>query len=306
MPHQISPLGRSLYFSFKGNECLYRGFEGERVLVDAEGPGVLRVIRSEPALTYVRDGETTKEFPPLFRDTLTVNTSATGVVEAEICFELPVDATESELIEVENRYCGAGWLIRSSGRCQIDGRHEWIETMQSRSPVPIFSTLEGEGKFTILRDSSSILVLADAWDIDDSPALAQRGWTVQNMSKLRELASTFPDGTPRTAQIASHLNAAQWTSPIPENNRGLILRRTFDRFHGRQRARVHVDGKLVGVWYEPSEDRLNRWAVSDLGIPADATAGKTSITITIDPPSGVSLWSVSRMEIWALTDAKRF
>jgi hypothetical protein len=199
--------------------------------------------------------------------------------------------------EFYNEYSGAGWLVGGEGKWQLDDRNEWVEP---KGPAPIFRSAKGKGRLQVVADTRTRCILADAWDIDDADALKQRGWTVQNMSKLRPLDSRFADGSSRNAMVASHLNAGHWTSPIPPDNMGIVLRRYYDRFHGRQRARIHVDGETVGVWYEPREDRIQRWAVSDFGIPATSTVGKSSLRITVDPPSGVSLWSVSRVEVWAL------
>ena len=88
---------------------------------------------------------------------------------------------------------------------------------------------------------------------------------------------------------------------IITENKGLILRKRFDRFHGRQRARVFVDGQFAGWWYEAGENRIHRWGVTDFGIDGRFTKGKDSVLITIEPPAGVPLWSVSRLDLFALT-----
>ena len=63
---------------------------------------------------------------------------------------------------------------------------------------------------------------------------------------------------------------------------------------------MFVDGVFAGVWYEPGEDRVRRWHVSDFGVEASLSAGKTQVRITIEPPAGVALWSLSQFELFAL------
>jgi hypothetical protein len=303
MAPQISSLSCSCRFSFAESDCLYRGFNGERILVDCEQAGTLFVHRVDPRLTLVRGGQTVQEFPLVFRDTLMLGTPEEGAFLADVQSEIPSSVMDLEPRRCVDRFEGAGWLIGGQGICQIDSRHEPISVGEFDRPIPIFSSLIGAGVFEVVPDPSTTCVLADAWDIADVEGLKQRGWTVQNISRLRQLDSEFSDGANRVAQVASHLNAAVWTSPIPENNKGIFLRKYYDRFHGRQRARVFVDGEVVGVWYLPRENRLRRWAVSDFGLPPSVSAGKSCLSVSIDPPSGVSLWSVSRVEIWALVPA---
>jgi len=103
---------------------------------------------------------------------------------------------------------------------------------------------------------------------------------------------------PRT--ILSHLNEASFTVQTPTETEGLILVKIYDRFHGRQRARVLVDGTDTGIWYEPHQDRTHRWAWGYYGIPKEHLKPNETQTITIDPPSGTPLWSVGRIEVWNL------
>ncbi len=301
MPPKILPLSRSVQFYFDNGECLYRGFNGERVLVDVEGEGTLLKPRSDLPLTVVRDGQPTKEFPTVFRYSLTVSSEHQGELMAEVTTGVPRLDPTTPHITVSDSYEGAGWIVGGEGKCQVDARHEWLDLARIGGPVPVRSSVQGVGRFILIPLPETRCQLVDAWDIEDTLALKERDWTVQNMSKLRGLDSYFSDGVSRFGQVASHLNAGRWSSRIPAEHEGIILRRYYDRFHGRQRARVHVNGNLVGVWYEPREDRVNRWAISDFGIPLAATKGRSFLEITIDPPSGVSLWSVSRMEVWALT-----
>jgi hypothetical protein len=76
------------------------------------------------------------------------------------------------------------------------------------------------------------------------------------------------------------------------------LRKVYDAFHGRQRARVLIDSEPLGIWFLPVEDRLNRWRVAEFGVPVPA--GKQRLRLTIDPLAGSALWSLSEFQIFGL------
>jgi hypothetical protein len=298
MASKIHPTNRARRYRFDSQGCLYRDFGGRRVVVDAEGEGEIFSVPTNPELTLVRDGFESKEFPLLFRDSLVGTLSGSEPVETWALFGEPL-AEPLEWRKAGGSLAGAGWLKNPQARVMLDDSHEWLEAVPDGLALPFFKSVRTEGSWDhAVADVAC--ELADAWDIDDEAALKGRGWKVQNISRLRELDSRFEDGAARRAQVASHLNVAAWRSPIPPKNEGLILRKIFDRFHGRQRARVTIDGELAGVWYEPGENRDQRWAISDYGVAAELTRGKSSIEIAVSPTPGTALWSVSRTEIFAL------
>ncbi len=119
--------------------------------------------------------------------------------------------------------------------------------------------------------------------------------SVQNMSEVSELASCDEEGRALSAPVAAHLNRMEIPIDL-DGVSGLTLVKSFDRFHGRQRARVLLGGTCVGVWYEPFQNRVCRWGLGWLGvrIPDDV---KGPTVLAIDPPPGTPLWSVSSLEL---------
>jgi hypothetical protein len=182
-----------------------------------------------------------------------------------------------------------------------DEKHELTSEPSSDFPVPFFRSLAGSGAARIVASSSDCRLL-DAFDIGDSGSLKARGWSVQNMSRISTLSSTFTDGYERTAELASHLNRASWGLEVPEGCTGLVLRKVYDRFHGRQRARVLVDEEFKGYWYEPYQDRRHRWGVTDFGLVLNPAQSGRAVQIAVDPPPGTPLWSISRYEMYGLFD----
>jgi len=127
---------------------------------------------------------------------------------------------------------------------------------------------------------------------------------VQSISDPETLTSRFEgrDHTEYTEVVASSLGKTEFTLTIRPDNRGVFLLRLFDQFHGRQRARVLVDGQPVGTWYTAEENRTRRWTERSLFLPARYTAGKNKIRITIDPPASSPLWSHATYTAYCLCD----
>ena len=80
-------------------------------------------------------------------------------------------------------------------------------------------------------------------------------------------------------------------------NGGVLLHRTGDQARGFQSASVAVDGVNVGTWLQPRANGFARWLGDDFAVPASATSGKSSITITITPDAGAPAWSATRYAV---------
>ncbi|MEZ0326930.1 MAG: hypothetical protein ACAH95_13605 [Fimbriimonas sp.] len=247
----------------------------------------------------IRDEETAEGFQWTYDSSLTIVALEPGdtiIAAAEPGRKAPT----GQSTRIDLPYTGSGWILSAPPSITLDRRHEHPPTPLTDLALPFFMSIEGAGTAEIL-PSATKCSLIDAFEIGDSEAVKQRRFAVQNMSKLIELDSCFPDGSHRKALVASHLNKASWFITVPSPNDGLLLRRTYDRFHGRQRARVFLDGTYAGYWYEPVQDRECRWYISDFGVPPHLVAGKQLVEIAIDPPPGTPLWSISRMEAYALS-----
>lgn len=99
----------------------------------------------------------------------------------------------------------------------------------------------------------------------------------------------------------SHLGPARFRIQLPDHCIGLELEKGYDRFFGRQRARVWVDGEFAGVWSAYEEDRVHRRSYTDFPVPRRFVEGKSSVEVCIDPPAGSPLWNWSDIFYRALT-----
>ncbi len=84
---------------------------------------------------------------------------------------------------------------------------------------------------------------------------------------------------------------------IAPGNHGVKLRRLFDQKIPGQRAGVEVDGIRVGTWYVAEGNELRRWAERDFFLPAQVTAGKSSIEVRLVPEGP---FSAARFEAWSV------
>lgn len=294
MAHSVFPTLRAQRFAFEGDACLYRDHLGRRVLADAEGSGRLLVGVEAPGTggDPSRDG--------VFHEGLVVATDEPGRSVLTVLRGGPEPLPEREGEAVPGGvFHGAGWVTACDGPLRVDVRREQAPPPSVETPVPFFLEARGEGLRVVPRRFAATSI--DRFSIGDADALKARSFRVQNMSDVEWLDSTFADGEGRRGPVASHLNTASWTLEVPRGAYAVVLRKVYDRFHGRQRARVLLDGAAIGTWYEPEEDRRARWAVSDFGalLPEEAPR---EVRVSIDPVAGSPLWSVSDVEVFALVE----
>jgi len=186
------------------------------------------------------------------------------------------------------------------------------EAVATTPGFSVLAELDGPVALEWQNSTEPLVAFADGWhpsdgreglrhlatvEVGDLPATET---TVQNLSEPSLLESLDGEGRTATGMVASHLN--RMVVPVDLTGAaGLVLVKTYDRFHGRQRARVLVGGEELGVWYEPIQDRDMRWAVGWFAarVP-EKHRGPTALAI--DPPPGTPLWSVSTLEISIWSD----
>jgi len=211
----------------------------------------------------------------------------------ETPFTLPMHGEPAvEMLDWEGQYNGNCSLYRLwPGIHFIDGISHSVEHGTENQKNYNYSSVA-----FWYRNGAYRLVESDRIRVTDEASRAAHGLRCQNESESIELLSSFEGceyRVPYSAKHVCHLNAMELTVSLEPDNHGVFLRRTYDQFHGRQRARVIVDGECVGTWYTPEENRTCRWAERDFYIPERYTRGKTKVQLAIDPPAGSPLWSVS-------------
>ncbi|HXH60717.1 MAG TPA: hypothetical protein VNI20_05105, partial [Fimbriimonadaceae bacterium] len=244
----LSPASQFRSFRFTGDERLYTDHHGRRIVCDVEGEGRYRTTGA----VEVAEGSTGAG---KFDGTLV---AFAGPGDCGVDVLSGPSPTGFKATHAAKSVEGCGWIVSARAPIQVDGSHEPLQA-EPAFPVPFFLSADSMSPMEVALSQQRV-ILIDQFQVDDPEALKARDWRVQNASDVFELDSAFQDGTRLVASHLSHLNGAHWRVEVPQPNDGLLLYRLYDRFHGRQRARVFVDGRPAGWWYEPRESRKARWA----------------------------------------------
>lgn len=89
----------------------------------------------------------------------------------------------------------------------------------------------------------------------------------------------------------SHSESSKFTIKInPDCNEVVLLRRA-DYGSANQKAAVYIDGRFAGVWYTPGYDFINRWRDLKYFLPKNLTSGKSELSIEIRYLAGKYGWT---------------
>lgn len=173
-------------------------------------------------------------------------------------------------------------------------------------PVTISTNEEGTfeavitGNWCRVPTTKSQELVLDTFSIFEAKLVSNRNWTVQNLSAPHFLESQYEDGTKHSDNVASLLNACSFDVRVPANCIVLRISKTYDQFHGRQCARVWCDDDFKGLWYLPRQNRAQRWAKAWFGFEIEPTPDEKIVRITMDPPGGTPMWSMSDISVVGL------
>ncbi|HWL85241.1 MAG TPA: DUF2961 domain-containing protein, partial [Polyangiaceae bacterium] len=79
----------------------------------------------------------------------------------------------------------------------------------------------------------------------------------------------------------AHKGTSQFTVAVDATNEGAVLQRRLDYGVADQVADVYVDGALAGTWSDRGSDATNHWRDHFFPIPKALTNGKSQITVRI-------------------------
>ncbi|WP_214365095.1 DUF2961 domain-containing protein [Pseudonocardia sp. H11422] len=89
----------------------------------------------------------------------------------------------------------------------------------------------------------------------------------------------------------AHRGHSRFRMAISPDNSGVVLTRRSDHGVADQRARVLVDGAVVGEWSDPGRDRTHRWRDSCLAVPSAFTAGRSAVTVRVECVPAAAGWT---------------
>ena len=142
---------------------------------------------------------------------------------------------------------------------------------------------------------TAVLTETDTLDASDDASRTAHGYTAEGETR-GSLESTFEgrgDTTPVNHGITAATGPVSFTLTLAEGNDGARLLRLGDQQAGYQRAAVFVDDLQVGEWLQPLGNGASRWLEDSFELPASATAGKSTVTVRIEPVAGGPAWSAA-------------
>lgn len=268
---------------------LYRNVQGKRVVCDLEGKGNLNCLGSVPEDLLLRT-----------EPSVEMTTESTALDWGWMAVRnIPDNSGCSSSITSSSD--GFGWVTASDCLLELnnDSRRVSIAPNFGNLTLPFWNGFTSDRPLPYSSFAAERLLLADFCP-SDRQAADQHRFAVERASQVEKLEATNGRGEFISGLVFSHLNRASWDVTIPENGRILIIERTFDAFHGLQRARVFFDNEFVGWWHCIIQDRVNRWATDSCHLRLEHNHRGRKIRVTLDPPAGVPLFSLGCLRVFGL------
>jgi hypothetical protein len=142
----------------------------------------------------------------------------------------------------------------------------------------------------------------DSLDVGDAAARTAHSYAEAGAATQSELSTVFEgdhDDVTVADQVRSTSSAVTFRMAVAPDNRGVTLRRVSDQHNAYQAARVLVDNVAVGVWSQPLNNTVQRWLEDGFALPASATAGKSAITVRLEPQAGSPAWTAARYAVFS-------
>ncbi|MEN5075129.1 DUF2961 domain-containing protein [Isoptericola cucumis] len=240
--------------------------------------------------------------------------SATGSITVELDGEVVLDAPVQDVVDGK---LGAPFVYpfvanadQSSGGVYLKVPMPYRESMRvTTSENPLFhhvtyrsfADAEGVQTFDPSDPAQDVIDAAKQWGGSDpkpaaegsrtatedfrlAPGESTRVADVRGPGEISELALQVPQVVGVEPQPAisddgrAHKGTSTFTLQVDPENEGVTLKRRFDATSAQQVADVTVDGEPAGRW-EATDDTAGTWSYQSIELPAELTAGKSSITV---------------------------
>ncbi|MCP3804214.1 DUF2961 domain-containing protein [Allokutzneria sp. A3M-2-11 16] len=141
----------------------------------------------------------------------------------------------------------------------------------------------------------STLRETDRLNPTDLASRAEHGYTAvgETVSKVTSSFEGDNDHAVSSAQVTAATGAIGFKVAVEPGNSGVQLVRTADQARAGQRVEVLVDGTVAGTWAQPYGNAEHRWLQDTFTIPAQLSAGKRALSITLRPVFGSAPWTAS-------------
>ncbi|HLT62777.1 MAG TPA: DUF2961 domain-containing protein [Microlunatus sp.] len=146
----------------------------------------------------------------------------------------------------------------------------------------------------------------DSLDVGDERSERDHGYTGADPGEVETATSRFEGGDgpaePVRLDARSTRQPVTFTLAVADDNRGVVLRRLSDQAKPYQTAEVRIDGEPAGSWTQPLGNEHRRWLDDFFPLPAELTAGKSSIEVSLTPADDGPAWSAAAYQALSVTD----
>jgi hypothetical protein len=147
--------------------------------------------------------------------------------------------------------------------------------------------------------------LTDSFQVGDASGESNHQYAITNQTWQGSRTFTCEgdlDTISTSSSGRAHKGTSTFNVAVDPGNHGVILRRLLDQGVGLQRARVTVEGSVVGDFYTPGTNSKHQWRQAEIAIPASLTAGKSRIAVKVDFESSSN--DYNEFEYWAYSILK--
>ncbi|GAA4005634.1 hypothetical protein GCM10022247_28990 [Allokutzneria multivorans] len=129
----------------------------------------------------------------------------------------------------------------------------------------------------------------------DLASRAEHGYTAvgETVGKVTSSFEGDNDHSVASGQVTASTGRVGFKVAVEPGNSGVQLVRTADQARSGQQVEVLVDGVPAGTWSQPYGNADHRWVQDSFTVPAQLSAGKRSLSITLRPVLGSAPWSAS-------------
>ncbi|HEX8521210.1 MAG TPA: DUF2961 domain-containing protein [Tepidisphaeraceae bacterium] len=153
----------------------------------------------------------------------------------------------------------------------------------SRDPKPAAGNVTATGTVNVSAGASSELV-----NLTGPRSIASIKLNVPGVAVTPLMGETVTDNG------RSHKGYSEFTLALPGGTSPVTLVRRLDFGVGNQKANVLVDGISAGQWFDAGSDQVYHWRDSSFALPLARTAGKTSIRVRVQFVSSDNDWNEFR------------
>lgn len=128
--------------------------------------------------------------------------------------------------------------------------------------------------------------ITDTINVGDAGSRTAHGYTESGAANQYALTGVYEgddDSETVNGQVRATSGAISFRLAVDPANQGVRLRRTSDQNAAYQTATVTVDGAAAGTWQQALGNTTQRWLDDEFTLPAALTAGKSSITVRLQP-----------------------